>query len=342
MFDLLVFIGRFQPFHNEHKRTLDTALEMSKEVLVLIGSSNQASTPKNPFTYDQRADVILECYKPGTNLWVDSLNDFPNDDDRWAEQVLGKIRNAALHIANDGGFRNHGINGMKIGIIGAKKDDSSFYLDMFPDLELVEIDLTHMIHATDIRLSYFGERVIEYSLIPKPVALFLENFINTKKFDYLEEWQAVIDHDKYIWSKSPYPVKQVTADAVVTHKDRVLLVKRGKHPGKGLWALPGGHVNVGERVTHAAVRELEEETGLKLSEDYILERKVFDDPNRSTMGHAITHAALMDISYEYPEEAPEVRGADDAIEAKWFSLCDITSEMMHDDHYHIIQDFWGE
>ncbi|MEL6586959.1 MAG: NUDIX hydrolase [Pseudomonadota bacterium] len=54
----------------------------------------------------------------------------------------------------------------------------------------------------------------------------------------------------------------IGALAVVTRGEDVLLVQRGKEPNRGLWGFPGGHVEWGETVQHAAVRELREETGV--------------------------------------------------------------------------------
>lgn len=343
MYDLLVFIGRFQPFHNEHKRVIDIALSKAKNVLVLVGSSYRARTPKNPFTYDERSDTILESYAVGTNLWTDGLHDFPYDDDKWADQVRDRIKEVALEIVNEGGFRNHGIADLKIGIIGAKKDDTSFYLDMFPEYPLEEVELTHAIHATDIREAYFRDRsgIGAISLVPEKTYFTLLDFSHTKEFKNLCKWQKEIDDYKKLWASAPYPVKLVTADAIVEYKDRILLVRRGKHPGKGLWAVPGGHVNLGERTEKAALRELREETIIGLTDaelrSRIKGRNVFDDPARSTIGHVITHAVHIDLS-DLPEQ-PLVVGNDDAEEAVWALKDRITEDMFYDDHWHMIRHF---
>jgi ADP-ribose pyrophosphatase YjhB (NUDIX family) len=60
-----------------------------------------------------------------------------------------------------------------------------------------------------------------------------------------------------------YPVRpEVGVGALVTLNGRVLLVKRSNPPGKGKWSVPGGHLELGENIYHAAARELEEETGV--------------------------------------------------------------------------------
>lgn len=340
MYDLLVYIGRFQPFHNQHRRVIDEAFTKAKNVLVLIGSSGGARTPKNPWTYEERSNMILQNYFEGTNLYTDTLVDFPYDDDAWARQVREAIKFAALDIANPDGFRNNGIADLRIGIIGTRKDESTYYLDMFPDYDLVEVELTTPLNATTIRESLFRDLVMPVSLLPWGTVAVLDEM--TEDFwDYICEWQEAIDKNADAWAMSPYPVKQITVDAVVRYEDQILLVERGSHPGKGLLALPGGHLNVGERTLAGSLRELREETGLELTkDDFYFGRhpKLFiaDYPARSTMGHTVSHCFLIDISYM--AERPTVRGTDDAVAAGWVNIRDLREDNMFDDHYHIIKE----
>ena len=79
-FDLLVFVGRFQPFHNEHKRVIDIALQKSKNVLILVGSAGKARTIRNPFTFDERKKMIVNSYVDALEGPVtDSPRDHPLD-----------------------------------------------------------------------------------------------------------------------------------------------------------------------------------------------------------------------------------------------------------------------
>ena len=68
-FDNLVFIGRFQPFHVEHKRVIDIALKKSNNVQILIGSSGKARSVRNPFTFEERRDMIAQNYV-GENVTI--------------------------------------------------------------------------------------------------------------------------------------------------------------------------------------------------------------------------------------------------------------------------------
>lgn len=100
------------------------------------------------------------------------------------------------------------------------------------------------------------------------------------------------------------------------------MVTRGAAPGEGLWALPGGFINQNETIREAAIRELEEETRIKLSTNTlrgsIVHEKTFDHPLRSLRGRTITTAFLFRLDDTKP--LPTVKGSDDAVKAEWIPL----------------------
>ncbi len=102
-----------------------------------------------------------------------------------------------------------------------------------------------------------------------------------------------------------------TADALVVRGDNVLLIRRGREPFQGYWALPGGFIDAGETMAEAALRELKEETGLKGRNARLL--RVMDDPRRDPRGHTVTFVFLVDAS-------GEPKGSDDAAEAAFHPL----------------------
>lgn len=113
-----------------------------------------------------------------------------------------------------------------------------------------------------------------------------------------------------------YPRPAVTADCVVMTKEavpRVLLIERGFEPFKGCWAFPGGFMNMDESTEQCAIRELEEETGLQVTD--IHQVGAYSKVDRDPRGRTITIAYLAII------DAPaEVSGLDDAAKAKWFPI----------------------
>lgn len=113
-----------------------------------------------------------------------------------------------------------------------------------------------------------------------------------------------------------YPRPAVTADCVVITKEKepkVLLIQRGHEPFKGCWAFPGGFMNMDETTEQCAVRELEEETGLKVAD--IQQIGAYSKVDRDPRGRTVTVAYLAVI--EKPEA---VKGLDDAAKAQWFPI----------------------
>ena len=116
-----------------------------------------------------------------------------------------------------------------------------------------------------------------------------------------------------------YPHPSVTTDCVIFGFDgtklRVLLVQRGIEPYKGRWAFPGGFMKMDESAEEGALRELQEETGLEGA--YIRQFHTFTAPQRDPRERVIT------IAYYALVRMQEVKGGDDAAEARWFTLDEV-------------------
>lgn len=116
--------------------------------------------------------------------------------------------------------------------------------------------------------------------------------------------------------------------------DYVLLIQRGRAPGKDLWAIPGGFLEPEESRYTGAVRELQEETGLDLSHPDLQAdcqgHWVIDAPRRSARGRILTTLYVFDLGVRH--ELPAVAGADDAACAEWVTLDDVQAEACFEDH----------
>jgi bifunctional NMN adenylyltransferase/nudix hydrolase len=334
-YDTLVLIGRFQPIHNAHLEIIKRATALCEQLVIVTGSAAQPRTYKNPFTSAERAKMIK--YAAGGLSMIISVEENPDtiyNDQAWAVRIQALVG-------------KHTKPGDKVGIIGHKKDDSSFYLDMFPQWGFENVELIEFLSAVNIRDLYF-KRDVNMSFIkgvvPESTFEFLTKFKDTPEYEQIiREREFVINYKKQ-YASLPYPPIFSTADAVVIQSGHILLIKRRAEPGKGLWALPGGYVNANtdKSVEDAAIRELREETMIKVPAPVlrgsIVRSKVFDAVDRSPRGRIITHAFFIRL----PDgELPKVKGSDDAEKARWVPIAEVRSEECFEDHYEIIQHFLG-
>lgn len=355
-----VLIGRFQPFHNTHKILVEHALEIADKVVILVGSAHAAPTPKNPFTFEERAKMIRETFESNREdagrITICPILDYFYSDDVWLAQVQAVT---AEHIED----------GETVALIGNYKDRSSYYLNFFPQWEFANTNIKSHLDATEIREILFdvevgrrwadksaeGEPFIRNEIdeqdqevffeenVPQPVEEFLRGFRKTQRFGRLAEEFHANRAYRNSWGAAPFPPTFITADAVVTCGGHVLVVTRGGNPGKGLLALPGGFVRSSERIKDAAVRELKEETRIKVDKPVlkrsIVASEVFDYPERSERGRTVTHAYHIKLEGKLPEV--KLTGADDAVKCQWMSYIEVMrrSNEFFEDHIHIINNF---
>jgi ADP-ribose pyrophosphatase len=114
--------------------------------------------------------------------------------------------------------------------------------------------------------------------------------------------------------KREYPATPLLGVGVVVKKENsILLIQRAKEPKKGLWALPGGMVNLGEPIRLAAIREVKEECSIDIELQDII--SVIDLIDKDPDGRVKYHYVLIDFLAEYI--AGELRPDSDALDAAW-------------------------
>ena len=157
LFDYLVLIGRFQPFHNGHMAIVQEALTKAHNLVIVVGSSFAARSPRNPFTAQERIKMISDSLSPEERARVHlvPVADHPYNYDKWLAEVQG-----AVHAVAFGTWR---AGETSIGLIGHDKDHSSSYLKMFPQWKQVEVSLHEVMNATDIREEYFTGEFKQFS-----------------------------------------------------------------------------------------------------------------------------------------------------------------------------------
>lgn len=337
-YDLVVFIGRFQPFHNSHLKTIKMACGFADDILVIVGSANKPSTFKNPFGTQTVCDFVKDSTKDLDSLVHTVGQEDIYGDVLWCKSVQEKVQNCLVSLGKDP-------SSAKVGIIGCNKDDTTYYLKMFPQWDWIEVPLFGDLSATKIRELYFVENPnlsFIQGVLPEYVFQHLGHSVNTEWHEQVVRERRFIEKYKSQFAGLPYDPAFVTTDAVIFQSGHVLMVKRSSYPGKGLMALPGGFLNAATDLTleDAMIRELREETRLKVPDPVlrgsVKKTHVFDSIDRSSRGRTITHA----FNIVLPDgPLPKVKGSSDAEKAFWVPLSEVKSQNCFEDHYQIIQFF---
>jgi len=339
-YDLLVFIGRFQPFHLGHGEHIQQALRKAERVLILIGSSNRARTPRNPWTYHEREKMFRSLYPwemANNRITVKPLVDYVYNETAWMTKVREIIQKEVADMWIT-------FSAARIGLVGFEKDHSSYYLKIFGEFSFVDKEIPYpLFNSTDIRDEYFTASPKLPEIVPPQVKKFMTDFVGTKEWQFLTQENLFNKQYKESWKLAPWPVTITTVDPVVVQSGHILLITRKEFPGKGMLAFPGGHLNPNERLVDAVVRELKEETEISDEKgkipparlkSFIQKVETFDDPHRSERARVITHAYLFkcpDMQTKY-----YVGGHSDAEKADWYPINEVKSTMMFEDHYFIM------
>lgn len=340
MTDVAVLIGRFQPVHNGHVALLHAALAEAPRVIVLLGSAHQARSPRHPFSWTERAEMLRLALPEAERERVDivPLRDL-YDEARWVQAVRAAVQQRVGANAD-------------VTLVGHFKDATSDYLRRFSPWKLLSLPRQHRVDATDLRAALYEAEpdALDAVLaswvdqVPPGTRHFVQAWARLPYLAALRREWAMLKSYRQAWAAAPYAPVFVTVDLVLRCSGHVLLIQRGKDPGQGLWALPGGFVEPRDTLYQSAVRELEEETGLRLLPETLqralLGVAVFDHPDRSQRGRTISHTHHFDLG---DRELPEVQGGDDAAHARWVPVAELAAmeDQFFDDHFHMLDRFLG-
>lgn len=332
-FNTSVLIGRFQLPHVGHKKLIEKAAEIADNIVIVVGSVGQPKTPKNPFSFDERKEMLLKLVPSNVTCEILPVRDQRYNNNNWVVDVVNKVRSTLPKAWSD--------KPPRVALVGHKKDVSSFYLDMFPQWKFVRSENHDGVNATDVRNQLYNYPSMTGINIPEELQEHINEWKLSEGFREIQEEHDFITDYKKQWQDSPFPPTFVTVDAIVVQSGHLLMVQRKTAPGKGLWALPGGFLNEGESLKEAVLRELREETKIKL-QSIVLERsitreKVYDHPDRSLRGRTITHAFLLELR---GGDLPRITGSSDAEKAQWIPLNEVfmMGNEIFEDHLDIILD----
>ncbi len=329
-----VCVGRFAPLQHRHCQIIQAQLLRQDLVIVLCTGSTQARDVGNPWALSQRL-ASLRAAVPDPRVVIVALGDCWYDDPRWAAAVTTTVTAAC----EQAGFSAHAA---QITVVGTERAGPDYYASLFLNWSASAAVATHFEPqlAESLLLAPAAARAALLNLHCPPAAHsgINEGLAGQVGLELAAEGAFVVDYRR-AWANAPYPPVFVTVDALVCYHDQVLLVRRGRRPGLGLLALPGGFLDPGEALAAAAVRELREETGLQVPPHAAGTGRVFDHPLRSRRGRTITH--LFDFDLSVLPAAPAVLGADDAALALWLPRASLRAEDFFEDHYAILQVMLG-
>ena len=150
MYDLAVFIGRFQPFHKGHLHNITQALKVSRKLLINIGSSFNVPNIKNPFSFEQRKQMIVSDLEALvidlSKIVIEPLADYYQEE-KWELALRQNVH-------------KHSRNGDVVAIVGHEKDASSYYLKSFVEWGFIPVDNYKSYNATDFRREYYNGNIL--------------------------------------------------------------------------------------------------------------------------------------------------------------------------------------
>ncbi len=341
--DVAVLIGRFAPFHLGHLAALRAALASYRCVVVVVGSAFQAATPRNPFTWRERADMIGICLDEAEAVRVRFVAARDHHSDaRWADEVVA----AVLAHADGAGHR-------QITVVNPPPAEGQLTFDwpkIFPRWGHQPL---HLKDQGGAALDGGAIRNVLFCVedeAKRAALTFLKEAVPEEVRHYLSAWwesplriKLAGEAEWVRQYRTRWPADQaMTTDAVVICSDHVLLIERGEGAGAGLFAVPGGFLEKNECFYDGAKRELREETGLGYIGDGLdvafVRSELFDRPDRSLRARIVTVAHLFDLK---TTPLPDVQGRDDARHALWVPIKDLLAmeDRFFEDHFQILDHF---
>jgi bifunctional NMN adenylyltransferase/nudix hydrolase len=309
-------IGRFQPLHAGHRELIRIASKKCDFLYLIIGSAFRPRSIKNPWTYDERVQEIKQFlgHENIKNVVNVPVRDYKYSDSQWISDICSII---TRNVSTDD----------EVILFGHQKDGNN-YLDWFPQYQYVNIESGISIDATTIRNRLFKDETARKAFHPDVVE------------DYL-----YFEKEKTIFSGYPFPetLNFNCSDAILECAGHILMIRRKFAPGINQWALPGGFKNRNETFIDCAIRELIEETNVRVPEKVIRgsiqNTKLFDSPSRSTGIPRNTMVVHIRVAVDPDGSLPRVsrNGSDDSSLCEWIPIKNLMDEYpVWEDHLDII------
>jgi bifunctional NMN adenylyltransferase/nudix hydrolase len=302
-YDAVIVIQRSNPPTNAHVRNVKAAATVGRFAISVKGSAYHPRRARDPLTDDEVEFTWKEIFRDDPvvrdKLRFARVRDY-FDNEKWKRNVDKEV-NAILEA--------QGIPRSKarVAILGHSKDETSFYLSMFPDWDQIEVPNYRGLNATDVRKLFYdadnlaGHWPMIATMVPpatlamlKSLALLPAYEILVREYRYINGILADEDKFRALKGKPDWELNTNASDVVIECSDHVLMGYRAGVYGFGQVAFPGG-IKGKETFLDAGLRELFEETTFNFTkayfiENYLRDSQIFDHPGRSQAGTRVTMA----------------------------------------------------
>ena len=164
-------VSRFQPFHNGHKSLVDKMLKESKYSTIILGSAQESRTQKNPFTAEERINMIKNVYGNMKNVNIFNVDDIP-DDKKWYSYIMQKLEEKSKKFGKPEAFYCGGVEE------GSWFDKGELKIEI---LDRLKQDSTLKISGTEIRDMIKNNDESWKKYIPKENIKYIEDFFQSHK-----------------------------------------------------------------------------------------------------------------------------------------------------------------
>lgn len=224
MIDTAIYIGRFQPFHIGHLENCIQALDQAKKLIILVGSSGIGAIPNNPWSFENRQQMILSALPDMVHSRVEILPLY----DSLYDQVAWETRVKTL-------VDTHTLTTDTKALVVFAKDESSFYLDCFPAWQQINLPMVvdhnnECISATNIRHAFYNAYEIPDQIVMPVVKKIMLTNMSDDKLTMLKKAYETLTSDQ-IEKKTMFLL-------VLRYQKKVLVCMRDEPLGYDQWALP--------------------------------------------------------------------------------------------------------
>jgi bifunctional NMN adenylyltransferase/nudix hydrolase len=188
-YDVIVYIGRFEPYHTGHDALVRLGLLLGKIVIIVLGSADEPRSRKNPLSALEREMMIAGCFTGADlkRLRFAAVAD-TGDNESWVADVQAAVAQKAPGAA-------------RVALLGHFKDASSYYLNHFPTWHLESVSRANELDATAVRKVMFDQTRTLDSRIAQ-----MQDMVPAAALDFLEQWMSTDDFSALAEGEYAVPV----------------------------------------------------------------------------------------------------------------------------------------